>query len=84
MKAYWRNGGIAPRILDLALDGAEWSSSRPGGFTPRERAPITHWIGGWVGPRTGLDTGEEKNSQPLLGLEPTIIQLVAQRCTTQL
>jgi hypothetical protein len=20
-----------------------------------ERAPDTHWIGGWVGPRTGLD-----------------------------
>jgi hypothetical protein len=29
-------------------------------FTPRplylrERAPDTHWIGGWVGPRAGLD-----------------------------
>jgi hypothetical protein len=22
---------------------------------PRERAPATHWIGGWVGPRAGLD-----------------------------
>jgi hypothetical protein len=28
--------------------------------------------------------GEEKNSQPLPGLEPPIIQLVAQRCTTEL
>jgi hypothetical protein len=28
--------------------------------------------------------GEEKNSQPLLGLEPPIIQPVAQRCTTEL
>jgi hypothetical protein len=24
-------------------------------FTPRERAPGTHWIGGWVGPRAVLD-----------------------------
>jgi hypothetical protein len=24
-------------------------------FTPRERAPGTHCIGGWVGPRAGLD-----------------------------
>jgi len=24
-------------------------------FTPRQRAPPTHWIGGWVGPRAGLD-----------------------------
>jgi hypothetical protein len=28
--------------------------------------------------------GEEKNSQPLPGLEPPIIQPVAQRCTTEL
>jgi hypothetical protein len=38
-----------------------------------------------VGPqsRSGLG-GEEKNSQPLPGLEPPIIQPVAQRCTTEL
>jgi hypothetical protein len=23
---------------------------------PWERTPGTHWIGGWVGPRAGLDT----------------------------
>jgi hypothetical protein len=38
-----------------ALDGGEWSASRPGRFTPREVAPGTHWIGGWVGPRALLD-----------------------------
>jgi len=38
-----------------ALDGGEWSASCPGRFTPRERAPGTHWIGGWVGPRLCLD-----------------------------
>jgi hypothetical protein len=38
-----------------ALDGGEWSASRPGRFTPRERAPGSHWIGGWVGPRAVLD-----------------------------
>jgi hypothetical protein len=27
------------------LDGGEWSTSRPGHFTPRERAPGTHWVG---------------------------------------
>jgi hypothetical protein len=25
-------------------------------FSPRERTPGTHWIGGWVGPKAGLDT----------------------------
>jgi hypothetical protein len=35
-----------------ALDGGEWSASRLG----RAFAPGTHWTGGWVGPRAGLDT----------------------------
>jgi hypothetical protein len=37
-----------------------------------------------VGPRAGLDTAEENNSQPLPGLEPPIIQPVAQPYTTEL
>jgi hypothetical protein len=41
--------------LTLALHGDEWSDSRPGRFTPSKRAPGTHWIGGWVGSRAGLD-----------------------------
>jgi hypothetical protein len=41
--------------LTSALDGGEWSALHLGRFTPRERAPVTHWIGGWVGPRSGLD-----------------------------
>jgi hypothetical protein len=41
--------------LTSALDVGEWSASRPGRFTPRERAPGTHWIGGWVGPSAVLD-----------------------------
>jgi hypothetical protein len=41
--------------LTSALDGGEWSASRPGRFIPRERIPGTHWIGGWVGPRAVLD-----------------------------
>jgi hypothetical protein len=40
-----------------ALDGGEWSASRPGrAFTPGERTPGTNCTGGWVGPRAGLDT----------------------------
>jgi hypothetical protein len=73
IKAYCGSGGIPPRIS--ALDGGEWSASSPGHFTPREGTPATHWIGGWVVPRAGINAGgEEKNSQPLPGLEPSIIQ----------
>jgi hypothetical protein len=59
MKTY---GGveIPPPFLTSALDGCEWSASRPGRFTPREMAPGTQWIGGWMGPRAGLDTVKKR------------------------
>jgi hypothetical protein len=41
--------------LISVLYGSEWSASRPGRFIPKKRAPDTHCIGGWVGPRAGLD-----------------------------
>jgi hypothetical protein len=63
--------------MTSAPDGGERSASRPSRLTPRERAPDTHCIGGWVGPRASLDAME--NSQPLPGLEPPVIQPLAQR-----
>jgi hypothetical protein len=51
------------------LVGGEWSDSRPGRFTPRERVPGTHWIGDWVTPRAGLDDVEKTKFLTLLGLE---------------
>jgi len=45
MKAYWGSEGTALRILDLGIRWM-WTASRSGSFTPRERAPSTHWIGG--------------------------------------
>jgi hypothetical protein len=68
----WRRIGkwrySSTHSLTSALDGGEWSASRPGRFTPSERAPRTHWIGGWVGPRAR--GGEEKNSQPPPRIKP--------------
>jgi hypothetical protein len=40
-----------------------------GSFTPGERAPGTHWIGGWVGPRTGLHDMGKRKFLALPGLE---------------
>jgi len=48
----WRHIGHS---LTSALSGGEWSTSRPGRFTSRERAPSTYCIGGWMGPGAGLD-----------------------------
>jgi hypothetical protein len=56
-------------FLASALVGGEWLASRPFRFTPRERAPGTHWIGGWVGPRAGLDDVEKRKFLTVLGLE---------------
>jgi hypothetical protein len=59
MKAY---GGVAVQIhifLTSELVGGKWSASCPSCFTPRERAPSSHWIGGWVGPRASLDNVEK-------------------------
>jgi hypothetical protein len=51
----WGNRGIAPPFSTSELYGGEWSDSCLGRFTPG-----THWMGGWVGPRTGLDVVEKR------------------------
>jgi 2-polyprenyl-6-methoxyphenol hydroxylase-like FAD-dependent oxidoreductase len=65
-------GGVDVEVrffLTSALFGGEWSASRPACFAPGERVPGTHWIGGWVGPRTGLDDMEKWKFFPPPGLE---------------
>jgi len=54
----WWSGGIAPRILYVALDTDERSASRHGRF-----APGTHWTGGWTRWR-------RESSLPLPTIEP--------------
>jgi hypothetical protein len=56
-------------VLTSALAGGEWSPSYPCRFTPGERAPGTHWIGGWMGARAGLDDVEKRQFLTLPGLE---------------
>jgi hypothetical protein len=84
MEAYWRSGCIAPCILDL---GTRWRwviSFKPRPLYIQGKSP---WypsdkrLGG-LQRRSGR--GEEKNSQPLSGLELPIIQPVAQRYTAEL
>jgi hypothetical protein len=55
MKAYWGVEVQLHAFLTSAVDGGEWSASRSGHFTPKERGRGTHSIGGWVGPRAVLD-----------------------------
>jgi hypothetical protein len=64
------SGDIVPPFLILALDGGEWSASRPGHFTPGERAPnpLDWWLGGPQN-RSGRCI-VEKNISPLPEIEP--------------
>jgi hypothetical protein len=49
-----------PHFLDLGTSWRKVVSFKPCRFTPGEIAPDTHWIGGWVGPRVGLDDVEKR------------------------
>lgn len=50
-------------FLTSTLDGGVWSASFPGYLTPREIAPVTHWIGG--GPQSQSEhSGNIRNFCP--------------------
>jgi hypothetical protein len=56
--------------LTTALDGGEWSASRPSRFTPRKITPDTHWLEAeWVQSRSGHGVEEKKSRSPP-GIEP--------------
>jgi hypothetical protein len=70
MKTYgeWRYSSTS---RDLGTRGGERLASRPGRFTPEERAPCTHYTGGLVGPRVGLDAVEKKKNCAMPVIEPS-------------
>jgi hypothetical protein len=60
------DGGVEVYIhafLTLELDGDGWLASRLGRFSPGKN-PGTHWIGGWVDPRAGLDVVAKRKVLP--------------------
>jgi hypothetical protein len=49
MKSYGGGGGTAPPLLTSALDGGEWSGTRPCRFTFGEVPPVpVGWEAGWA------------------------------------
>jgi hypothetical protein len=84
VKTYWEVEVYIHTFLTSSLDGGEWSASRPGRFTPREKAPGTHWTGGSVSPRAILDAVvKRKSPSPRRESNPRtpIVQPVGQRYT---
>jgi hypothetical protein len=66
--------------LTLTLEKGEWSASRPSRFTTRKRAPGTHWIGGWMGLRAGLDAVEtRKIPSPTSFVSNTFYMMIVQQ-----
>jgi hypothetical protein len=85
MKACWGSEYIIPCIIDLGTRLRWVLSFMPRPLYPQGKSPwypLDRRLGG-TQRRSGRG-GEEKNSHPLPGLKPPIIQPVAQRCTTEL
>lgn len=72
MKAYRRNEVKIHMFLISTLAGSEGSSSSSDCFIPS-----IHYIGGWVGPRTGFDVIMIKKPLPLTGHQTQVIQSIA-------
>ena len=77
MKAYKGSRGIA-----LLIDNFDIRWRWVVNFTflvalPPRKNPGTHWIGGCVGPRVGLDVVEKKKCLTPTGIEPRTFQPVA-------
>jgi len=70
--------------LTLALDWGGLSTPRP--FYPR-KIYGTRFVGGWVGPRAGLDgCGKSRTQRDLISLlikNPHTVQTVGSRCNDQ-
>jgi hypothetical protein len=56
--------GLDPPFLISALDRDDWLTSRPGRFTPEERAPGIHCVGDKVVPEPVLTLWIREKSCP--------------------
>jgi hypothetical protein len=51
-------------------------------FTPGERTPDAHWVGGWVGFRTDVDTEAEGKILCLFRDRTSVVQSVVRHYTS--
>jgi len=64
------------------MHGNVWLTSRRGHFASTKRAPCTHWIVGWVGPRTDLEVVNTQNFLYLSEIEPRVFGCPASSLAT--
>jgi hypothetical protein len=73
MEAQGERGCIAPtHSRPRHLIGVSGQSHAPAALWPRGKGPGTHWTGGWVGPRAGVDTDVEEKSLASAGNRTSI------------
>jgi hypothetical protein len=83
IKTYVRVEVQLHAFLTSALDGGEWSASRPGHFTPKERAFPRYPLDSGPQNRSGSG-GEEKNSLTVPIIEPLSSYPCPSHCSTEL
>jgi hypothetical protein len=59
MKVHTESRIVASLLLTSVLDGGKSSTPPTIQFTSTEITPLTHWKGGWLGPRASLDLLEK-------------------------
>jgi hypothetical protein len=68
----WRSGSIAPSVHKFGTRRTWVVSFTPWQLYRQGNNPGIHWIGGWVGPRAGLDAMEKgKNPCPCRESNPS-------------
>jgi hypothetical protein len=68
-------------FLTSALNGGEWSASRPGRALPAGNDSRSHWIEGWVGLRAGLTQGLKERSFVSAGDRTPVVHSVVRHYT---
>jgi hypothetical protein len=67
----WGSGGIAPPFLTSALDGGEWSASRPGRYIPGKKPLVSiEYEAGWAPVLVLTLWSREKSIAPAVNRTP--------------
>jgi hypothetical protein len=61
--------------------GVRGQHHAPAALFPRRKDPGTHWIGGWVGPRAGLDAEARGKNICLCRDRTPVVQSVVRHYT---
>lgn len=82
LRSPWRRMGKWRCSCKTTVHGNVWLTPRRGRFVSMKRAHCTHWIAGWVGPRTDLEVLNTQNFLSLSEIEPRVFGCPARSLAT--